>query len=271
MNSSVAITVATQLAAQPEQQQQVEVARRVGDDGLQPLGPAPPVTRRLLGAHPWRRASAPSPRWRSARRPRRGRRPTSSHPGRSPLELRTSRHASSSSCLQAEHLLVLLGLGVVVAEQVQDAVRAQQLQLRPGCCARPRPPALAATCGHSTTSPSSAGSVGTSASSARPAAAAAARPWGRPARRSGPARPSTARAARPWRPRRRPAIGQLGQRVDAHLVRARAGPARPGRLVDLDAGLVVDLDAHRRSCSLPRRCDALGRLRRLLDRASYRP
>ena len=37
--------------------------------------------------------------------------------------------------LEAEHLLVLLGLGVVVAEQVQDAVHGQQLDLGLGAVA----------------------------------------------------------------------------------------------------------------------------------------
>ena len=40
------------LAAQPEQQEQVEVAGRVGDDGLQAHRAAPPLTDELLRAHP---------------------------------------------------------------------------------------------------------------------------------------------------------------------------------------------------------------------------
>ena len=54
--------------------------------------------------------------------------------------------------LQAEHLLVLLRLGVVVAEQVQDAVHGEQLELGVG-----RWPAVtacrSATAGQSTRSP----------------------------------------------------------------------------------------------------------------------
>ena len=95
--------------------------------------------------------------------------------------------------LQAEHRRVLVGLGVVVAEQVQDAVRAQQVDLvgravpRPARLRRPRPAGRAPRRRAGRVSP--AGSDRRGRRRCRPAAAAAARPSGTRARRSGPSSP----------------------------------------------------------------------------------
>ena len=141
--------------------------------------------------------------------------------------------------LQPEHLPLLLGLRVVVAEQVQDAVGGEQLQLvvdgvaGGGAPARRRPPGTARR---------------------RRAA-----PAPGPGRRAGPVSQlvhregehvGRARLAHP------PLVQlghvspstqqhrQLGQRVDPHLVEHVPGDRGQRRLVDVDPGLVGDLDGH---------------------------
>ena len=100
-----------------------------------------------------------------------------------------------------------------------------------------------ATSGHSTTSPSSVGRrVGAVVDVV--AAGRRARPSGTPARRSGPARPSTARAAPPSRRRRPARIDSSASGLTPMLVEHEPGQRDQGALVDGDAGLVVDLDAH---------------------------
>ena len=140
--------------------------------------------------------------------------------------------------LQAEHRGVLVRVGVVVAEQVQDAVH--------GAAARARPRRVTGLAGllrghrraehHVAEQPGQRLGLGgrPGRCAPRPGAAAAARPSGRPARRSGPARPSSARAARSWR-RCRPA-GRTAQPAGARRISsstwrasARGPPHRPRR------------------------------------------
>ena len=134
--------------------------------------------------------------------------------------------------LQAEHRRVLLGLGVVVAEQVQDAVRAQQLHLvRRRSCPAWRA-CSAATCGQSTTSPSRPGPGGSVASWSAWA------PPGCGGRSSSMGKAST--SVGPGSPIHRSCssviAGSSTSRTDSsasgctpHARRARAWPARPAR------------------------------------------
>jgi hypothetical protein len=98
--------------------------------------------------------------------------------------------------LQTEHLALLLGLGVIEAQQVQQSVRGEQDQLVDGRVAG-RLSLRLGDLGQSTMSPSSPGGVGCSCVPGRNSSI------GKLSTSVGPARPSTARAEPPWRPRRR--------------------------------------------------------------------
>ena len=108
--------------------------------------------------------------------------------------LRRPRHADARPLgeqprLQPEHLGVLLGLGVVVAEQVQDAVDGQQVDLvadRAGLARASGLPLGDLGAEHEVTEDALLGLL---VDQAR----AAARPSGTPARRSGPRLPIHAR------------------------------------------------------------------------------
>ena len=129
-------TAAVSSAATRSSSSEVEVARRVVDD--------------LPAARPRRRGPRAAARRRGPGRPGRARPRRSPHSPASttstaattssrtsPLVIGVHRVPSAALLasrreqlgLQAEHLALLLRLGVVVAEQVQDAVGAQQLQL----------------------------------------------------------------------------------------------------------------------------------------------
>ena len=58
---------------------------------------------------------------------------------------------------------------------------------------------------------------------------------------------------------------QLGERVDAQRIEDEAAELGQGDLVDVDAGLVVDLDAHRTDSGLWRSRERSSRGRRLGD------
>ena len=98
-----------------------------------------------------RRSRAP-PRRRSARpRRRRARRPPGTGPDCRPVmsaqaprgrrRVVAAQPLGEQSRLEVEHLAVLVGLGVVVAEQVQDAVHGQQVELVVGARGRRSSPA----------------------------------------------------------------------------------------------------------------------------------
>ena len=97
--------------------------------------------------------------------------------------------------LQGEHLLLLVGLGVVVAEQVQHTVHGQQGELVAQRVAGLRPPAWRRTPGTARCRRASTGR----ARRRRAGRRAPARPSGSSSRRSGRADPSTACAGRPSR------------------------------------------------------------------------
>ena len=269
----------------------VEVAGRVGERRLQRVATAAARPGRAPRPGPRETASASAGVGAARRsqpdddqRDRRGRRGA----GRVARPLRSSGAAVTAGrrpagrarppeqlVLQAEHLALLVRLGVVVAEQVQDAVHGQQVELVVHACGRPVAACSAATCGQSTTSPSRPGS-GRAPPSVAPRSAAAARPSGRPARRSGPARPSTATCSSVHGVVVDQQHRQLGQRVDPHPVEHEPGERGQRRLVDLAPGLVGDLDAHpsvrRRDRAWPVQRGPAGRGRagRLAGRAGLR-
>ena len=196
MQTAATSTAAATSASAPEQQEQVEIARRVGDDRLQrPFGrrdgparsqlldratdtgmsaasalaqSAASATERATSSHRdatarhfghrvWPVAPASpvlvsgwSPcRSRSygARRPCRASGAVSGRPARLGAGLAAStpaRRPSSRSC-RPNISALLVRLGVVVAEQVQDAVHGRAGAARPRCGARPPRPASAAT------------------------------------------------------------------------------------------------------------------------------
>ena len=110
------------------------------------------------------------------------------------------READEDVALQAEHLLLLLGLRVVEAEEVQHAVGGEQQHLVERGVPRGLAPGDRDLRAHHDVAEQAR------RGDRRPRCRGAARPSGSSARRSGRARPSTARAAAPSRPRRRSTI-----------------------------------------------------------------
>ena len=157
---AVASTTAEVSASSRTNEHGVEVARRVVEQPQQAYGAGPLLVRQL------ERAGAGERRERRLDGGQRGgehdqrhhqqdqARTVSAHLWLTPVRTET-RSASwptplaQEPGLEAEHLLVLLGLGVVVAEQVQDAVHGEQVELVGGAVAgglRPaarRPPGTA--------------------------------------------------------------------------------------------------------------------------------
>ena len=228
-------TVAVISADHPDQDEHRQVARHLGQHGLQRRRRPRPASGRVPWPRPGTPAAAPSRRSRTSRpaAPAPARRPAASPSAASPRPVWPSgrQELSSLSC-RPNIVGVLLGLGVVVAEQVQDAVRAQQVDLVLDARARPAWPGPRPPAGRSPRRRAGRGSRAArwrrGRRGCRRAAAAGARPWGTRARRSAPARPSSARAARSW-PARPPA-GPTARPAGAPACRpGRAGPARPAR------------------------------------------
>ena len=146
--------------------------------------------------------------------------------------------SASNWLLQREHLALVRRLGVVVAEQVEDPVRAEQVELLlHGPLVLDRLGRRDGRAEHNVTKE-------TGVRPRRPRSAGASRPregqhvgWAR-------ARPSSARAARSSH--RRPTARSTGRPADGcPSGRARAGPAATMACSSTGApGLVGDLDAH---------------------------
>src|SRR5215207_8870681 len=149
--------------------------------------------------------------------------------------------------LQAEHLPLLLGLGVVVPEQMQDAMDGEQVQLVLG----PVPGGAGLPLGHHRAEHHVAEErrLGLVLDTRAAVDLQLVHGEGEHIGRAGLAHPAVVQLGH--------VLGvdqqqrQLGHRVDAHLVERVPGDRQDLRLVDGEAGLVRDLDRHRLSPSGP--------------------
>ena len=120
------------LGEHPQEQRGVQVARRVLDDHQQPGGAAGALGRDLLGPGLGeRRERGVRAAEQSGDHGEDGCQDQQPDVDDAHVRLPARLPRCQQRGLQAEHLLVLVGLGVVVAEQVQDPVHGQQVHLVP--------------------------------------------------------------------------------------------------------------------------------------------